>query len=304
MRYLLVDGQGNFGSVDGDAPAAMRYTEVRMSRIAQRVARGHRQGDRRFRPELRRVASASRRCCRRGCPNLLVNGSSGIAVGMATNIPPHNLARDRRCAASRCIDDPEDHARRAHASSSRDRTFRRRGIINGVAGIVERLRDRPRPHLRARARTTSRRSTNERPRRDHHHRAAVPGEQGAAASSASPSSCATRRSKASRELRDESDKDGMRVVIELKRGEMRRGRPEQSLQADAAAERVRHQHGRARRRPAEAADAEGDARSVPAPPPRGRHAAHAASICARRASARTSSKGLRSRSRTSTRSSS
>ena len=67
MRYLLVDGQGNFGSVDGDAPAAMRYTEVRMSRIAQRAARRHRQGNGRFRRRTTTSPSTSRRCCRRGC---------------------------------------------------------------------------------------------------------------------------------------------------------------------------------------------------------------------------------------------
>jgi DNA gyrase subunit A len=90
MRYLLVDGQGNFGSVDGDAPAAMRYTEVRMRR-SPRAAGRHRQGHRRLRAELRRVGAPSRSVLPARIPNLLVNGSSGIAVGMATNIPPHNL---------------------------------------------------------------------------------------------------------------------------------------------------------------------------------------------------------------------
>ena len=92
MRYLLVDGQGNFGSVDGDTPAAMRYTEVRMSRIAERNAGRYRQGNRRFHAELRRIARREPAVLPTRIPNLLVNGSSGIAVGMATNIPPHNLS--------------------------------------------------------------------------------------------------------------------------------------------------------------------------------------------------------------------
>ena len=90
MRYVLVDGQGNFGSIDGDSPAAMRYTEVRMAKIAHEI---HSDLDKEtvdFRPnydetEIEPVVLPTR------VPNLLVNGSSGIAVGMATNIPPHNL---------------------------------------------------------------------------------------------------------------------------------------------------------------------------------------------------------------------
>src|SRR5690554_3035501 len=90
MRYILVDGQGNFGSVDGDAPAAMRYTEVRMSRIAQELLADIDKETVDFVPnydesEREPVVLPTR------IPNLLINGSSGIAVGMATNIPPHNL---------------------------------------------------------------------------------------------------------------------------------------------------------------------------------------------------------------------
>ena len=91
MRVPLIDGQGNFGSVDGDPPAAMRYTESRLTKVAHDAARGHRQGHGRFPGQLRRLRAASRRSCRRKFPNLLVNGAGGIAVGMATNIPPHNL---------------------------------------------------------------------------------------------------------------------------------------------------------------------------------------------------------------------
>jgi DNA gyrase subunit A len=90
MRYMLVDGQGNFGSVDGDAPAAMRYTEVRMSKLAHALLADLDKETVDFAPnydetEFAPIVLPSR------VPNLLINGSSGIAVGMATNIPPHNL---------------------------------------------------------------------------------------------------------------------------------------------------------------------------------------------------------------------
>ncbi len=90
LRYMLVDGQGNFGSIDGDAPAAMRYTEVRMSRVAHEILEDIDKDTVEFSPnydgsEHEPVVLPTR------IPNLLINGSSGIAVGMATNIPPHNL---------------------------------------------------------------------------------------------------------------------------------------------------------------------------------------------------------------------
>ena len=91
MRYPLIDGQGNFGSVDGDPPAAYRYTEARLTQARDRAPRRHRLGVRRLRPRTSTTRSKSRSSCRRTLPNLLVNGSGGIAVGMATNIPPHNL---------------------------------------------------------------------------------------------------------------------------------------------------------------------------------------------------------------------
>src|SRR5687768_3841318 len=90
LRYMLVDGQGNFGSVDGDAPAAMRYTEVRMARITSELLADLEKETVDYQPnydgsETEPTVMPAR------FPNLLVNGSSGIAVGMATNIPPHNL---------------------------------------------------------------------------------------------------------------------------------------------------------------------------------------------------------------------
>ena len=93
MRYLLVDGQGNFGSVDGDAAAAMRYTEVRLTRLAEEMLGDDIDKDTvdwspNYDGSLQEPLVLPAQV-----PNLLVNGSSGIAVGMATNIPPHNLAR-------------------------------------------------------------------------------------------------------------------------------------------------------------------------------------------------------------------
>ena len=90
MRYLLVDGQGNFGSVDGDAPAAMRYTEVRMSRIASELLADIDKETVDFVANYDGSETEPSVLPTR-VPNLLVNGSAGIAVGMATNIPPHNL---------------------------------------------------------------------------------------------------------------------------------------------------------------------------------------------------------------------
>ncbi len=91
MRYMLVDGQGNFGSVDGDAPAAMRYTEVRMARIAHTLLDDLDKETVDFVPNYDESEHEPAVLPAR-FPNLLVNGSAGIAVGMATNIPPHNLA--------------------------------------------------------------------------------------------------------------------------------------------------------------------------------------------------------------------
>ena len=90
MRYMLVDGQGNFGSVDGDQPAAMRYTEVRMSKIAHEIIADIDKETVDFAENYDGSESEPTVMPTR-LPNLLMNGSTGIAVGMATNIPPHNL---------------------------------------------------------------------------------------------------------------------------------------------------------------------------------------------------------------------
>jgi len=91
MRYPLVDGQGNFGSVDGDSPAAMRYTEVRLSRLAEEMLKDLQKDTVNFVPNFDETLKEPS-VLPALMPNLLVNGASGIAVGMATNIPPHNLS--------------------------------------------------------------------------------------------------------------------------------------------------------------------------------------------------------------------
>ncbi len=131
LRYLLVDGQGNFGSVDGDAAAAMRYTEARMSRLTHELLADIDKETVDFQPnydekEQEPTVLPSR------FPNLLVNGSAGIAVGMATNIPPHNLS-EVIAATIALIDDPElgiDGLMQYVPGPD----FPTAGIINGAAG--------------------------------------------------------------------------------------------------------------------------------------------------------------------------
>ena len=105
MRYMLVEGQGNFGSVDGDGAAAMRYTEARMSKIATFMLQDIDKDTVDFMPNFDETLLQPKVLPAR-FPNLLVNGSSGIAVGMATNIPPHNL-REVIGACIKVLDDPE-----------------------------------------------------------------------------------------------------------------------------------------------------------------------------------------------------
>ncbi len=214
LRYPLIDGQGNFGSVDGDPPAAMRYTEVRMSRIAHELLADLEKETVDFVPnydgsEREPVVLPSR------LPNLLVNGSAGIAVGMATNIPPHNLGEViDACVA--LIDDPalDDDALMARVPGP---DFPTAGIIHGRHGIREAYRTgRGRIQVRARTHVEEDKSGRQRivvtelPYQVNKARllekiAALVKEK---------------RIEGISELRDESDKEGMRMVIELRRGEL------------------------------------------------------------------------------------
>jgi DNA gyrase subunit A len=211
MRYTLVDGQGNFGSVEGDSPAAMRYTEARFSRIAVEMLRDIDANTVDWTPnydETRREPTVlpSR------LPNLMVNGSSGIAVGMATNIPPHNLGEVVDAIAT-LIDNPEASADdlMTHITGP---DFPTGGVILGTAGIKEAYRTgRGRIRVRAKAHTEQ-----------------IKGNRTAIVVTELPYQVnraalienivdlvKTKKISEISDLRNESDRSGMRLVIELKR---------------------------------------------------------------------------------------
>lgn len=215
MRYMLIDGQGNFGSVDGDAPAAMRYTEVRMARIAAELLSDIDKDTVDFVPNYDESESEPSVLPTR-IPNLLVNGSAGIAVGMATNIPPHNLGEViDACIA--LIDDPElDIGGLIKHIPGPD--FPTAGQIHGVSGIYSAYKTgRGRVYMRAR---TSVEEIDARGKQ-----AIVVTELPYQVNKARliekiAELVREKKLEGITELRDESDKDGMRIVIELRRGEM------------------------------------------------------------------------------------
>jgi DNA gyrase subunit A len=214
LRYMLVDGQGNFGSVDGDAPAAMRYTEVRMARIAHELMADIDKDTVDFQPNydgsLKEPMVFPARL-----PNLLINGSSGIAVGMATNIPPHNLTEVvNACIA--VIDNPGITINEL-IEIVPGPDFPTAAYINGSSGIREAyLTGRGRIHVRARAEIEG--EEGEMQRIIVHE---LPYQVNKARLLEKIAELVKDKKLAGiRELRDESDKDGMRMVIELKRGEI------------------------------------------------------------------------------------
>jgi DNA gyrase subunit A len=213
MRYLLVDGQGNFGSVDGDAPAAMRYTEVRMSRLAHELLADIEKETVDF-VENYDGSESEPSVMPTRVPNLLVNGSSGIAVGMATNIPPHNL-NEVISACLALIDDPaiDVPALMEHLPGP---DFPTAGIINGAQGIFSAYRTgRGRVHIRARTKIEE-----FKPGREAIIVTELPYQVNKARLIEKIADLVReKRIEGISELRDESDKDGMRVAIELKRGE-------------------------------------------------------------------------------------
>lgn len=213
MRYLLVDGQGNFGSVDGDAAAAMRYTEVRMSRFAHELLKDIEKDTVDFAPNYDETEFAPTVLPTR-VPNLLVNGSSGIAVGMATNIPPHNLKE----VVSGClalIDDPDItiDGLMQHIPGP---DFPTGAMINGVSGIVEAYRTgRGRIYIRAKA------EFEESENRVSIIVTEIPYQVNKAKLIEKIAELVKdKKLEGISNLRDESDKDGMRIVIELKRNEV------------------------------------------------------------------------------------
>ncbi|MFH0341302.1 MAG: DNA gyrase subunit A [Chromatiales bacterium] len=213
LRYMLIDGQGNFGSVDGDSPAAMRYTEVRMSRIAHELLADIDKETVDFSPNYDGSETEPTILPTR-IPNLLINGSSGIAVGMATNIPPHNLGE----VISGClalIDRPDiDSSGLLEIIPGPD--FPTAAIINGTEGIREAYETgRGRIHVRARTAIES---------YDAGERIVVtelPYQVNKARLMERIAELVKdKKLEGIRELRDESDKDGMRMVVELRRGEI------------------------------------------------------------------------------------
>jgi DNA gyrase subunit A len=216
LRYLLVDGQGNFGSVDGDPPAAQRYTESRMTALASELLADIDKETVDFVPNYDGKEQEPTVLPTR-VPNLLINGSSGIAVGMATNIPPHNLGE----VVSAClalIDDPETPiARLMQLIPGPD--FPTAGIINGTQEIASAyLNGRGRVYMRARTAIEE---------DDKGRQAIIVTELPYQVNKARLLERIAElvREKiiegiASDGLRDESDKDGMRIVVELKRGEV------------------------------------------------------------------------------------
>jgi len=214
LRYLLVDGQGNFGSVDGDPPAAMRYTEVRMSKLAHLLLADLEKETVDFVPNYDETEFAPTVLPTR-FPNLMVNGSSGIAVGMATNIPPHNLNEViNACIAlihnpELSIDDLIEYIPGPD--------FPTAGIINGRAGIVDGYRT-GRGRIFVRARTEV--EIDDRTGKQQIIVTELPYQVNKAR-------LIERMAELVKEkivdgitgLRDESDKDGMRIAIDVRRGE-------------------------------------------------------------------------------------
>ncbi|MCP1726933.1 DNA gyrase subunit A [Natronospira proteinivora] len=215
MRYTLVDGQGNFGSIDGDAPAAMRYTEVRMSKIAHEMLADIDKETVDFIPnydesEWEPMVLPTK------LPSLLVNGSSGIAVGMATNIPPHNLTE----VISGCIallQDP-DISIDGLMEYIPGPDFPTAGIINGARGIHEAYRTgRGRIYIRARTAIETDEKNGKQTIVVHE----LPYQVNKARLLEKIAELVKdKKIEGITNLRDESDKDGMRMVIELRRGEV------------------------------------------------------------------------------------
>lgn len=213
MRYLLIDGQGNFGSVDGDSAAAMRYTEIRMTRLSASLLSDLDKDTVDFVPNYDNSETSPAVMPSR-VPNLLINGSSGIAVGMATNIPPHNLTE----VVSACIayienaeisiDELMEHIRGPD--------FPTAGIINGRGGIIEAYRTgRGKIYVRAKSHVEEMGSDKQ---------AIIVDELPYQVNKARllekiAELVKEKKIESISALRDESDKQGMRMVIELKRGE-------------------------------------------------------------------------------------
>ena len=215
LRYMLVDGQGNFGSVDGDRAAAMRYTEIRMMKMAHALLQDLDKETVDYVPNYDETEQIPVVLPTR-IPNLLINGSSGIAVGMATNIPPHNLTEVvRGCLA---LIDNTDITVDELMEFIPGPDFPTGAIINGKAGIIEAYRTgRGRIYMRARAEV----QVDEKTQRETIVITEIPYQLNKARLIERIAELVKEKKlEGISELRDESDKDGLRIVIELKRGEV------------------------------------------------------------------------------------
>ena len=214
LRYMLVDGQGNFGSIDGDGAAAMRYTEIRMDKIAHELLADLEKETVDF-VENYDGTELIPDVLPTKVPNLLVNGSSGIAVGMATNIPPHNLTEViNGCMA---VIENEDISVDELMEYIPGPDFPTGAIINGRAGIIDAYRTgRGRIYVRARAEVIY----DEKSSRDVIVVHEIPYQVNKARLIEKIAELVKdKKIEGIAELRDESDKDGLRIVIEMKRGE-------------------------------------------------------------------------------------
>ncbi len=215
LRYMLVDGQGNFGSVDGDSPAAMRYTEVRMAKLAHELLSDLEKETVDFVDNYDGTESEPSVMPTR-IPNLLINGSSGIAVGMATNIPPHNLTEIiNGCFA--LMEDPDiDVDGLMQLIPGPD--FPTAAIINGRQGIIDAYRTgRGKIYMRSRSHVETQESNGK--------QSIIVTELPYQVNKARliekiAGLVKEKRIEGITGLRDESDKDGMRMVVELRRGEV------------------------------------------------------------------------------------
>ena len=215
LRYPLVDGQGNFGSIDGDSAAAMRYTEIRMSKIAHDLIADLEKDTVDFSPNYDGTEQIPD-VFPTQVPNLLVNGSSGIAVGMATNIPPHNLT-EVVSGSIALMDNPDIEVDGLMEYISGP-DFPTAGIINGRAGIIEAYRTgRGRIYMRAKAEIIENEKSGKQTIIVHE----IPYQLNKSKLIEKIAELVKEKKiDGITELRDESDKDGMRIVIELRKGEV------------------------------------------------------------------------------------
>jgi len=215
LRYPLVDGQGNFGSIDGDAAAAMRYTEIRMAKISHDILSDLDKETVDFSPNYDGTENIPD-VLPTLIPNLLVNGSSGIAVGMATNIPPHNL-NEVINAAIALLDNPDaeidDLMKHIQGPD-----FPTGAVINGRAGIIKAYKEgRGKIYVRAKAQVL----TDEATGRETIIVSEIPYQLNKSKLIEKIAELVKdKKIEGISELRDESDKDGLRIVIELRKGDL------------------------------------------------------------------------------------